>query len=198
MFRKRARLDPSQIEDRRGRSLGRGVAVGGGGIGIILGLLLIILNLSGGGSGSTSVEETLRDLAGVTVGHGSTPDDLSHCRTGADAEKSEDCRIVAFVNSIQSYWQDEFSRSGRQYRPARTFHGSAGTYQRQCSISVLKYTTAIGQGLPATRTCAAGNVDRGEGDALPVRGSPEGGATVRSTFNRGFPDNGRGSAGTRP
>src|SRR6266540_5656340 len=59
VFRKRARLDPSQIEDRRGRSLGRGVAVGGGGIGVVVALLLIILNLSGGVSGSTSVEETL-------------------------------------------------------------------------------------------------------------------------------------------
>jgi len=116
VFRKRARLDLSQIEDRRGRSLGRGVAVGGGGIGVVVALLLIILNLGGRGSGSTSVEETLRDLAGVTVGGGSTPSDLSHCRTGADAEKSEDCRIVAFVNSIQSYWQGQI----RGYRESPT------------------------------------------------------------------------------
>ena len=88
MFRKRARLDPTQIEDRRGRSLGRGVAVGGGGIGVIVALLLIILNLSGGGSGSTSVEETLRDLEGVTVGGDSTPSDLSHCRTGATPRRA--------------------------------------------------------------------------------------------------------------
>jgi hypothetical protein len=123
MFRKRARLDPSQIEDRRGRSLGRGVAVGGGGIGVIVALLLIILNLSGGGSGSTSVEETLRDLEGVTVGDGSTPSDLSHCRTGADAEKSEDCRIVAFVNSVQSYRQGQI----RGYRESPTVFFTGAT-----------------------------------------------------------------------
>jgi predicted metalloprotease len=123
MFRKRARLDPTQIEDRRGRSLGRGVAVGGGGIGVIVALLLIILNLSGGGSGSTSVEETLRDLEGVTVGGGSTPSDLSHCRTGADAERSEDCRIVAFVNSIQSYWQGQI----RGYRESPTVFFTGAT-----------------------------------------------------------------------
>jgi hypothetical protein len=125
VFRKRARLDPTQIEDRRGRSLGRGVAVGGGGIGVIVALLLIILNLSGGGSGPTSVEETLRDLEGVTVGSGSTPSDLSHCRTGADAEKSEDCRIVAFVNSIQSYWQGQIK--GYRESPTVFFTGATTT-----------------------------------------------------------------------
>src|SRR6266540_4059367 len=112
VFRKRARLDPSQIEDRRGRSLGRGVAVGGGGIGVVVALLLVILNLSGGGSGSTSVEETLRDLAGVTVGGGSTPSALSHCRTGADAEKSEDCRIVASVYIDLGFFQELIDRFG--------------------------------------------------------------------------------------
>jgi len=99
------------------------VAVGGGGIGVVVALLLVILNLSGEGSGSTSVEETLRDLAGVTVGSGSTRSDLSHCRTGADAEKSEDCRIVAFVNSIQSYWQGQI----RGYRESPTVFFTGAT-----------------------------------------------------------------------
>src|SRR4029450_4461078 len=123
MFRKRARLDPTQIEDRRGRSLGRGVAVGGGGIGVIVAVLLIILNLTGGGSGPPPVAEPPRDREGVTVGDGSTPSDLSHCRTGADAEKSEDCRIVAFVNSIQSYWHGQI----RGYRESPTVFFTGAT-----------------------------------------------------------------------
>src|ERR1051325_3684128 len=115
-FRRRARLDPSQIEDRRGRGRGRGgVAVGG--LGAIVALVVVALNLFGGGSGSSSdVEQALRDVSGVQVGGGSTPPDLSHCRTGADAQTSEDCRIVAFVNSIQDYWDGAV----RGYRPAPT------------------------------------------------------------------------------
>ncbi len=133
MLRRGAKLDPSQIEDRRGRSAGRGIAVGGGGIGAIVALVLILLNVAGGGSGS-SVEQALRDLEGVTVWSGSTPSDLSHCRTGADANTSEDCRIVAFVNSIQSYWQGEVK--GYQDSPTVFFSGSTSTGCGQATTEV--------------------------------------------------------------
>jgi predicted metalloprotease len=118
-FRRRARLDPSQIEDRRGSGGGRGIAAAGGGVGLIVAIVLVVLNAIGGGSGSGSssdVQQALRDLTGVQVGGGSTPPDLSHCQTGADAQTSEDCRIVAFVNSIQDYWNGKL----RGYRPSTT------------------------------------------------------------------------------
>ncbi|MGZ8650772.1 MAG: KPN_02809 family neutral zinc metallopeptidase [Actinomycetota bacterium] len=97
--RRRARLDPSQIQDRRGMSGGR-IAVGGGGLGLVIAIVFVVVNAIGGGDAGS----ILQDLSGVTVGGGSSTGDLSHCRTGADAQDSEDCRIVAYVNSIQDYW----------------------------------------------------------------------------------------------
>ena len=92
-IRRRARLDPSQVSDRRGMS-GSPVAIGGGAVGLIVAIVLLLLN-GGIGGGSSS---------------GTTPSsDLSSCRTGADAQQSQDCTVVAYVNSIQDYWSHTLS-----------------------------------------------------------------------------------------
>ena len=44
-FNNRSQLDPSQVEDRRGRSRGTTMAIGGGGIGLVI---LVIALLTGG------------------------------------------------------------------------------------------------------------------------------------------------------
>jgi hypothetical protein len=119
-FRDEAKLDASQVEDLRGRRVGKGgLAVGGGGIGIIVTLLIIFLggNVTGGDGGLGE----LGNLAGQSAGTPAASSDLAQeCRTGADADEREDCRIVGYVNSIQSYWTDAFSSGGREYSPART------------------------------------------------------------------------------
>jgi uncharacterized protein len=118
-FRPGARLDPSQVEDVRGRGgfglPGGGIAVGGGGIGVIGVLIYLAFALLGGGSSSG-----LAPLDGRTV-----TGDTASCRTGADANRSEDCQIVGDINSIQAYWSNEV----QNYTIARTvfFTGSTNT-----------------------------------------------------------------------
>jgi len=104
-IRKNARLDPSQVSDRRGLPSGRPIAIGGGLIGLILTVVLILAQAgSDGGPGSAGGGQQVSGR------------DLSACRTGADTTQREDCRVVAYVNSIQAYWNGALSG----YRPAPT------------------------------------------------------------------------------
>jgi uncharacterized protein len=118
-FRPNARLDPSQVEDVRGGRGGLpGLAVGGGGLGVV-GVIVYLLFalLSTGSSGPPS------GLDGSTVAQQSPGQALgSECRTGKDANTREDCRIVGYVNSIQSYWSSALAN----YSVAKTvfFTGS--------------------------------------------------------------------------
>ncbi len=124
-FNENAQLDPSQVEDRRsgggfgggyggGRGYGGPVAVGGGGVGalVLIAALLLGVNPFGGSAQPDTAAQQRPEVAGVQSTHS--------CRTGADANQREDCRIVGFVDSIQKYWSDEFQRRGARYAPART------------------------------------------------------------------------------
>jgi len=118
-------LDPSQIQDRRGGVSGRTVALGGGGLGIVGLILGLVLTLSGGGGGAgIDVLNQLNGLNGQQVGEsGSSGTVASECRTGADAQRKQDCRIVGYVNSIQAYW----SKALRGYTVAPTVFFSGQT-----------------------------------------------------------------------
>jgi predicted metalloprotease len=115
-FEDNARLDGSQVSDRRGMG-GRGMALGGGGLGIVGLLLAIVLgvnpsDLTGGSSQPADSTSTASDLTQT-------------CQTGADANRSQDCAIVGIVNSVQAYWRDSL----RGYREADTvlFTGQTST-----------------------------------------------------------------------
>jgi len=118
-IRRRARLDPSQVSDRRGMS-GSPIAIGGGAIGLVVAVILLLVNGFSGGSTDTGA---------------SGAGDLSSCQTGADAQQSQDCAVVAYVNSIQDYW----SHTLPGYTEARTVLFTDRT-QTGCGTA----TTAVG------------------------------------------------------
>ncbi len=141
-YNPRARLDRSQVENRRGGGGGGGFGfpVGGGGggmrvgggIGSIVVLLIIffvfggnVLNGGGVGPGTTGQQGAPGSTQGG-VANGS----LEQCRSGADANTDSDCALVADVNSIQSFWDQALpQQAGVRYTPARTriFSGQVQT-----------------------------------------------------------------------
>jgi predicted metalloprotease len=117
-FRRRARLDPGQVTDVRGRRMGRGgLAAGGGGLGLVGLIIFLLISVLGGGGGLGQ----LAPLEDQQVGQGDTPSEVSEeCRTGQDANERQDCRIVGVVNSVQEFWNGVFERSGERYPYADT------------------------------------------------------------------------------
>ncbi|MFJ9697328.1 neutral zinc metallopeptidase [Kitasatospora sp. NPDC101183] len=109
-------LDTSQVDDRRGIPGGK-VAIGGGAVGLIAVLFAVLLGvdpkllgLSSGGGGGTG-SSTVKSAGEVQQA----------CKTGADANKRQDCRIVAVTNSLQEFWGAELpKRTKAAYKPAET------------------------------------------------------------------------------
>jgi len=120
-FNRGAHLDTSQV----GRRRGMGVAGAGGGLGLV-GLVIALLlggnPFAGGGSNGFALDTPASD------------DLAAECRTGADAERQTDCRLVAIVNSVQAHW----AGSLQGYREAKTnlFTGGVSTGCGQASAEV--------------------------------------------------------------
>lgn len=109
-----------------GGFLGGGFPGGRGGIaGLILTLLAAAVGIPvatmGGGSGGN----------GGSASSGAVDASSLHakCKTGADANANDDCRVVAVVDSVQNYWTTAFANSGKSYQRAQTvlFTGSTST-----------------------------------------------------------------------
>jgi len=114
-FRPNVRLDPSQVEDRRGSGGGIGlphIAVGGGGLGITGLIIYLVIALLSNGSGSV-----LGGLDGSTVAQQTPSQELgSECQTGKNANADEACRIVGDINSVQKFWSTRLTN----YTPSKT------------------------------------------------------------------------------
>ncbi|GLX01086.1 neutral zinc metallopeptidase [Microtetraspora sp. NBRC 16547] len=120
-FDDRAELDASQVDDvgSGGMSRGGGLAIGGGAVGIVVVVLALVFGvdptelLSGGGQPAQS-------------GRSASSGDLAaQCKTGADADQSEKCRVVGVVNSLQKYWKGQVD--GYQQAKTTLFSGAIRT-----------------------------------------------------------------------
>ncbi|GAC1455990.1 MAG: neutral zinc metallopeptidase [Candidatus Limnocylindrales bacterium] len=121
-FNPGSQLDPSEVSDRRGGGGGfgsGGLVVGGGGLGLILLIASVLLGVNPLDTGISQSDP------GTGSGGGSGPS-VAECKTGADANQRDDCRIVGFVDSIQKYWGEELTQRNKTYRKAQTvlFTGS--------------------------------------------------------------------------
>jgi uncharacterized protein len=132
-FNPKARIDQSQVENRGGGGLGGGlggggmrlpIPSGGGGkmgLGTIAVIVLFViltqctsLNVPGTGSGGTGTNAT-----------GTTADS---CKTGEDANNSQDCAIDLITNSVQNYWSQAYEQQiGQPYQDIRTVKYSGQT-----------------------------------------------------------------------
>jgi len=115
-FNEGASLDTSQVTGGGGGGR-RGAAIGGGAGGIVLLILGLLFgqNLTGGAGQSAF------DTGQIGAGGTETTGDFSHCKTGADANRDDVCRIIGTVNSVQDYWNDALPADvKRQYQTAKT------------------------------------------------------------------------------
>ncbi|BBY31992.1 hypothetical protein BST33_08500 [Mycolicibacter minnesotensis] len=77
---------------------GRGIAIGGGVAGLVI---LVVALLLGADPGEVLSQQP------VDQGQYTAPGfDLSKCRTGEDANKYVQCRVVATANSVDAVWSD--------------------------------------------------------------------------------------------
>jgi predicted metalloprotease len=125
-FDDNASLDASQVEDARG---GGGFSRGGiggaavGGTGLVGLLIYVALQFLGGGVDVRSGYDGQIGMGQQGSGAGAP---LSQsCRTGADADQRQDCRVLAVVNSVQSYWDQTLD--GYRKAPTRLFTGQTSS-----------------------------------------------------------------------
>jgi uncharacterized protein len=140
-FNPKARLDTSRVRDVGGSGGGGGGGGGmripipggtkaGGGIGgvLVIVLFLVLTQCVGGGNGGIQLPDTglnTSRMAGTDTGR------YANCKTGQDAQESEDCTRVAVENSLTSYWSEALpAQSDTRFQPeqsVQTFTGATGT-----------------------------------------------------------------------
>jgi len=149
-FNPKARLDTSRMNESGGGGgggggLGGGGGIGGsgiglphigGGLGVIITIIIVVVKLYAGGGVSGITNQAL-DTHGTSIqAAGSYSADYSQCKTGADANSSIPCALVAIENSLYDYWSKQpdlaqrLQAKGTRFKPENslvTFEGSVST-----------------------------------------------------------------------
>ena len=101
-----------------GRGPGRGLAIGGGIGGIIVLLIALFLGIDPGTALQTQQQINTQDVEAPGF-------DLSQCKTGEDANRIPECRVVATGNSVDAVWSQLLQ--GYRRPEVRLFTGSVDT-----------------------------------------------------------------------
>ncbi|WP_067890048.1 KPN_02809 family neutral zinc metallopeptidase [Nocardia vaccinii] len=120
-FNEGMQIDPDRVSSGGGPGMGGKIALGGAG-----GLIVLVLALVFGGDPGS----LLREVTGGTTAQSGTAKTPAHCKTGADANKYVDCRVVLTAQSLDSVWGAELSRQTRRSYTApkvRLFTGAVST-----------------------------------------------------------------------
>ena len=147
-FNPKARLDTSRVGDGGGSSGGGGGPMripipggtrAGGGIGglIIIILFVVLTQCMGGGGGLPSPGGNGVDpqSSGNDTSRMDDSERYDNCKTGADANKDEDCARVAVENSLYNFWSTQF-KSGFEPATMMTFSGAVETGCGQATSQV--------------------------------------------------------------
>lgn len=129
-FNEGANLDTSQVTGGGGSRGGLAIGGGIGGLVIVLigAFLGVDLSSLGGGGNAFNTDQ-------IQAGGSESTTSFDQCKTGADANRDNTCRIIGTVNSVQDYWQDALPADvSRQYRAATTVIYSGAT-QSPCGTA---------------------------------------------------------------
>jgi predicted metalloprotease len=145
-FNPKARLDTSRVGDGGSGGGGGGpmrlpipggTRAGGGIGGIIIIILFVVLTqcLGGGLGGGGGTGTGTQPQGGTDTSRMDDSERYDNCKTGADANKDEDCARVAVENSLYNFWSTQFS-SGFEPATMMTFSGGVNTGCGQASSQV--------------------------------------------------------------
>ena len=130
-FNDNVQLDTSSIRTGGGGGgSGRGGLVVGGGIGgLIIAIIMMLLGMNPSGGTTTQGAGTSSNAQNVD-----SSAIQQQCKTGADANKYVECRIVGTVNSVKAFWDQELHRYGKEFRePSTTIY--SGATQSACGTA---------------------------------------------------------------
>lgn len=130
-FNDNASLDTSRVGGGGG---GRGPVVAGGGIvGLIVTILAALLGFGNLGSDPGTTEQDTNQAGGSSQ--------FEHCKTGADANRYDDCRMVGGENSLYDYWKTQpdlkrdLDNAGATFRGPKELVIYSGQTQSQCGTA---------------------------------------------------------------